>query len=99
MVYLCVSLSFLKLRKTHPEWPRPYKCKAAWFMGIESILFCVYCLYQCVIAMDVATWVALGVYFAGGAVLYIYAKVQQKRDPANWTTFIPSPDTVKEEAE
>ncbi|MBU5628119.1 APC family permease [Oscillibacter sp. MSJ-2] len=99
VVYLCVSLSFLKLRKTHPEWPRPYKCKAAWFMGIESIVFCIYCLYQCVIAMDAATWVALGVYFAVGAVLYVYAKVQQKRDPANWTTFIPSPDTVKEEAE
>ena len=40
---------------------------------------------------------SLGVYFAAGAVLYVYAKVQQKRDPANWSTFIPSPDTVKEE--
>lgn len=99
VVYLCVALSFLKLRKTHPEWPRPYKCKAAWFMGIESVLFCIYCLYQCVIAMDTDTWIALGVYFAVGAVLYAYAKVQQKRDPKNWNTFVPSPDTVKEETE
>jgi len=93
IIYLCVAFSFLKLRKTHPEWPRPYKCKAAAFMGVESIIFCIYCLYQCVIAMDGATWLALGIYFALGVVLYIYAKVQQKKNPEQWNIIILSPDT------
>lgn len=92
IIYLSVCLSFLKLRRTHPEWDRPYSCPAGTFMGIESILFCVYCLYQCVIVMDAATWLALGIYFAIGLLLYLYAKHMQKKDPRNWAPFIPSPD-------
>ena len=97
IIYLSVALSFLKLRKTHPEWPRPYSCPWGTFMGIESILFCVFCLYQCVKAMDAATWVALGIYFAIGALLYVYAKYKQKTDPAEWRPFIPSPDNSQTE--
>lgn len=95
IIYLFVALSFIKLRKKHPEWARPYKCPAAFFMAIESVLFCVYCLYQCVLAMDGATWLALGIYFTIGCVIYLYAKNRQKYDPENWSEFIPSPDTVK----
>lgn len=96
IVYLFVAMSFLKLRKTHPEWDRPYKCFAAKFMGIESILFCAFCLYQGYIAMQADTWVALGVYFLIGIVLFIYAKHKRKTDPDNWQVFTPSPDNVKE---
>ena len=99
VVYLFVSLSFLKLRKTHPEWERPYKCRYALFMGVESLLFCAFCLYQGIIAMDLATWTALGVYFAIGFVLYLYAKSKQKSDPNNWKFVIQNPDTVKIDAE
>lgn len=97
IIYLFVSLSFLKLRKTHPEWKRPYVCPFGVFMGIESMLFCVYCLYQCVVAMDAATWIALGIYFFIGALLYMYAKYQQRHDPVNWEPFIPSPTNTTEE--
>ncbi len=99
VIYLFVSLSFMKLRKMHPEWNRPYKCRFPLLMGIESVLFCIYCLYQCVKAMDAATWIALGVYFLMGFILYVYAKVQQKKDPKNWAPFIPSPDTVASDFE
>lgn len=95
VIYLFVALSFIKLRKMHPEWNRPYKCPAAFFMAIESVLFCIYCLYQCVLAMDSATWLALGIYFMIGFVIYFYAKNRQKNDPENWSEFIPSPDTIK----
>ena len=83
----------------HPEWNRPYKCRFPLLMGIESVLFCIYCLCQCVKAMDAATWIALGVYFLMGFILYVYAKVQQKKDPKNWAPFIPSPDTVASDFE
>ena len=95
IIYLFVALSFLKLRKTHPEWHRPYMCPWGTFMGIESVLFCVYCLYECVKVMDVATWVVLGIYFAIGAILYVYAKYKQKTDPAEWHPFIQSPDNTQ----
>ena len=41
VVYLLVALSFLKLRRSHPEWERPYKLRIPWFFGIASIIFCI----------------------------------------------------------
>lgn len=99
VVYLFVAMSFIKLRKMHPEWERPYMCPLGIILGLESIAFCVYCLYQCFVAMDLATWMALGVYFAIGSALYFYAKYKQKTDPTNWKPFIPSPDTVDTKAD
>lgn len=95
VIYLYVVLSFMKLRKLHPEWERPYKIKAWKFCGIESLVFVVYVIYQGVIAMDGPTTVALGVYFAIGLVLFFYAKYQQKKNPEKWAPVILSYEQLK----
>ena len=93
-VYLLVSISFLKLRKVHPEWERPYKVKAGTLMGIIGIAFCLWILYTSITAMDVGAWIVLVIYAALGVVLWTYSKYMEKKDPANWSPVIVSPDTV-----
>lgn len=98
-VYLLVTLSFLKLRKTHPEWDRPYKAKAGTLMGIIGILFCAWILWTNGTAMGKAEWIVLVIYLAVGLVLWGYAKSMQKKNPAEWAPVVLNPDTVsKEEA-
>ena len=67
-VYLFVVLSFMKMRRLHPEWERPFKVKHWKFCGIESLLFVIYVVYQAIIAMDLQTTIALLIYFAIGLV-------------------------------
>ncbi|MGF6376357.1 amino acid transporter [Clostridiales Family XIII bacterium PM5-7] len=96
-VYLLVAASFLKLRKVHPEWPRPYKAKAGTFMGIFGVAFCLWVLYTCITVMNTGAWVVLAVYAALGVVFWAYARVQEKKDPIGWAPVVLSPDTVKSE--
>ena len=98
-VYLMVTLSFLKLRKTHPEWDRPYKAKAGTVMGIIGIAFCAWILWTNGTAMGTAEWIVLLIYAAAGVVLWGYAKTMQKKHPVEWAPLVLNPDTVsKEEA-
>ena len=64
------------------------------FCGIESLLFVIYVVYQAIIAMDLQTTIALLIYFAIGLVLFIYAKLMQKKNPAKWEPIILDYDTL-----
>lgn len=98
-VYLMVTLSFLKLRKMHPEWERPYKAKAGTLMGIIGIAFCIWILWTNGTAMGKSEWIVLLIYAAAGVALWAYAKAMQKKHPAEWAPVVLNPDTVtKEEA-
>ena len=93
-VYMMVTLSFLRTRKLHPDWPRPYKVKAGTLMGVIGIIFCLWVLYSSITAMDIGAWIVLAIYGALGVVLWGYAKYHQKIDPIGWAPVELSPDTV-----
>ena len=93
-VYMMVTLSFLRTRKLHPDWPRPYKVKAGTLMGVIGIIFCLWVLYSSITAMDIGAWIVLAIYEALGVVLWGYAKYHQKIDPIGWAPVELSPDTV-----
>ncbi len=92
VVYLMVTLSFLKLRKSKPNWERPYKVKAASLMGLVSVLFTLWVIYSSVVAMDIGAWVVLGLYLLLGIPFWAYARKKQKTDPQKWAAVILSPD-------
>ncbi|MPM02006.1 hypothetical protein SDC9_48250 [bioreactor metagenome] len=98
IVYLMVTLSFIILRKKHPEWERPYKVKAATLLGTISVFFTIYVIYTSVLAMNTGAWVVFILYFALGIPFWAYAKGKQKKDPANWAPIILSPDYVAQVA-
>lgn len=92
IVYLSVCLSFLRLRRTHPEWERPYRLRAGWFFGLVGVAFCIYVIIVSLTSMDASAWAAMGIYIAVGVPFFIYARVMQKKDPENWKQIITSPD-------
>lgn len=96
-VYLLVAVSFLKIRKDHPEWERPFKVKAPMLMGIIGIIFCLWILYTNCAVMTTGAWIVLVIYSALGLVLWAYAKTQQKKYPKEWAPININPDTVSAE--
>ena len=93
-VYLFVTVSFLTTRKKHPDWERPIRVKGAWFFGAWGILFCLWVLYQSVLAMDISAWIVMAIYTGLGLILWGYMKFMQGKDPENWGFIEISPDTV-----
>lgn len=94
LVYLMVTLSFLKLRKIKPDWERPYKVKAAKLMGIIGVVFCGWIIYSSVKVMNLGAWIVLIIYTILGIGLWAYAKVQQKKNPDEWHPIIINPENV-----
>ncbi|MPN60724.1 hypothetical protein SDC9_208455 [bioreactor metagenome] len=90
-----VVLSFLKLRKMHPEWERPYRAKAGTLLGIIGVLFTLYVIYVSMTAMNTGAWVVLALYIALAIPFWAYAKSKQSSDPENWTPVVISPDNQK----
>lgn len=91
LVYFMVAVSFLILRRKQPNWERPFKAKAGNFIGAVSVLFTVYIIYTCGVAMSLSSWMVLLLYFALGLGFWIFAKTKQKSDPENWTARILTP--------
>ena len=94
VVYLLVCLSFIALRRKHPEWERPYRIKGGTFWGYYGIVFCIWVIIQNALAMDTGAVTVLIIYLILGICFWGYAKLRQKKDPENWAPVVISPDTV-----
>lgn len=92
IVYLMVTLSFIRLRKSKPHWERPYRVKFAGFCGTVSLIFTAWVIYTSVMAMDMGAWVVMIAYILLGIPFWLYAKRKQVTDPENWAPIIVSPD-------
>jgi APA family basic amino acid/polyamine antiporter len=94
LVYMLVVLSFLRLRKTHPEWKRSYKLPFAGFFGLVGFLFTVYVLVVSCISMDKGAWITLVIYLLIGIPFLFYARSKQKTDPEKWRRIVINPDNT-----
>jgi APA family basic amino acid/polyamine antiporter len=95
LVYMMVSLSFLILRKKHPEWERPFKLKFGVLFGILSLIFTLWILIATFSEIALSSLFILGGYFVIGIALLIYAKMKQKSDPEGWKQIVLTPDDIE----
>ncbi|NLC11875.1 MAG: APC family permease [Firmicutes bacterium] len=97
VVYLMVALSFVILRRTKPEWERPYKVPYAPLLGAIAVIFPIWVITASLSEIDPRSLAIIGSYFAVGIVIYIYVKVMQKKYPEEWAPYILTPKDIKEE--
>jgi len=95
LVYMMVSLAFLRLRKTRPEWDRPFKVQHGMIMGGLSFLFTIWVMLASISQISVASLKVLGGYFALGALLYAYAKYMQRVKPDEWRPVVLGPEHIE----
>ncbi len=93
-VYLMVTLSFILLRRRHPEWERPYKARFPKFYSTVSILFTLFVIYTSIKTMDLSGWIVLMSYLLMGVPFFFYAKSMQKKKPKEWKPIILNPDYI-----
>ena len=93
-VYLMVVLSFLSLRRKHPEWERPFFVKGAGFVATVGILFCLWVLIASFRAMEAGAWMTLIGYAVLGVLFWVYARYKQKTSPKTWSPVIINPENT-----
>jgi APA family basic amino acid/polyamine antiporter len=70
--YFGVTLSFVKLRKSHPEWKRPYKVPAGYVVGGIAVIVSAYCFYYSAVCMTIEGWMLSITFLILGAIMYVY---------------------------
>jgi len=88
IAWLAVSLSVIKLRKTHPDMERPYKMPGGIGTGILAVIVCIFVLGLMLVpgapsALAWPTeWIVLGVWIVLGLLFYFFVT---KKDAKNMT--------------
>ena len=83
MAYCMVSFSFLILRKTQPDMPRPYKVGPYKFVGVMAVLMSGFMVACYLIPGSGATlvwqeWLMAGGWVLLGVVFFIVCKIKYK---------------------
>jgi APA family basic amino acid/polyamine antiporter len=90
VVYVGTTLSFIQLRRKHPEWKRPYKAPGGYVMGILGLIgagFCVFWSADALIPVSVGGeyaggwqgWYLLIGYFIAGIIVAYYMAYYRRR--------------------
>ena len=85
LAYCMVSASFLILRKTQPDMPRPYKVGPYKFVGfmavvMSGLMILVYCIPGSGGTLAVQEWAMVGGWSLLGVVFYAVCKLKYKED-------------------
>jgi len=97
VVYLLVALSFLILRKKHPDWKRPYKAPGGIICGILSVIYCAWVIYISLQEMTFQGILALSGFFAVGVIFFIYLFYKQKVEPEKYAFHCLTPEDIPQQ--
>lgn len=64
--FIVSMVGVMVLRKTQPNWERPFRCPSLNFVAIVAILFCLYIMYN----LAFGTWIRFVVWSIIGAAIY-----------------------------
>lgn len=96
VVYGFVSLSAAILRKTQPEWPRPYKMPWGVGMGILGAIIGLACAIFSAFAVPKNGWVILIVYILVGLCIYLWMAQKGRKNMEIYGEIVLSPDDITE---
>lgn len=83
LAYCLVSISFLVIRKKHPDMERPFKIKHPWFVGIMAIVLSAAIVVMYLIPGTGTTllwqeWIIVGAWILLGVAFFIWSKIKNK---------------------
>lgn len=85
-----------RLRKTHPEWKRPYKAPFGnWFLFLGMVVS-IWVVIASSLSLDFAGWMSLVVYMLIGLVVLPLMDSYRKKNPGKLEPIILTPDNIEE---
>lgn len=97
IVYALASLSAGILRKTHPEWPRPYKMPWGMGMSILGTIVGLLIAIAAVVAVPTTGWFILIGYLVVGLAIYLWMQYKRRTDVEAYREILLTPADISEE--
>lgn len=96
LVYFMVCYDAYKLRKSHPEWPRPYKAPGGSAFLFFGMLVSIWVVIASSLSLDFAGWMSLVAYMAIGIIVLVLMESYRKKNPGKLEPIILTPDNIEE---
>lgn len=84
VVYFMCCLDAMKLRKTHPEWERPYRAPGGDMIFVIGLFISVWIAIGSALELEIGGYISLGIYFLIGYGLHLLMGILRKRDPEKY---------------
>ena len=96
LVYFMVCFDALRLRKLHPEWPRPYKAPLGNGFLILGMAVSVWVVIASSLSLDFTGWMSLVAYMVVGVVVLVLMERYRKDNPGKLDPIVLTPDNIGE---
>ncbi len=97
IVYALVSISAGVLRKTRPEWPRPYKMPWGMGMSILGAIVGLLIAIASIFAVPITGWYILIGYLVVGLAIYLWMQYKRNKDIKAYREILLTPADIPEE--
>lgn len=87
-VYFISCLDLMKLRKTHPEWERPYRAPGGNVVFTIGLLISIWIVIGSIIELPIGGYIALSIYLVIGYMLHVLMKVLRRKYPEKYGELI-----------
>lgn len=91
-VYFMCSLDAMVLRKKYPQWERPYKAPGGNLLFIAGMIISIWIMIGSSLALPLAGYLSLAIYFAIGILIYIFMGFYRKGKPELDPNIMLTPD-------
>lgn len=96
LIYMFVCYDTYRLRKTHPEWARPYRAPFGnWFLFVGMVVS-LWVVVASSLTLDLLGWLSLLVYMVVGVVIHELMKAYRKQHPGKMDPILLTPDNIEE---
>ena len=89
ITYTVSSLSFLKLRRDHPTWNRPWKVPGGNVTGVIAVCSGLLITYWTFKYFDTTLWELFILYYCLGALVWLFLRFERNRYPDVYQENIP----------
>lgn len=96
IVYFVVCFDAYRLRKTHPEWKRPYVAPGGNILFIVGMIVSVWVVVASSLSLDFAGWMSLVLYMLVGVGIMVGMKLYRKAHPGECEVEVLTPDQAAE---
>ncbi len=92
LVYFMVCLDAMNLRKTHPEWERPYRAPGGNPLLILGLFISVWIIIGSILELPFGGYVSLAIYFLIGFGLHLLMESYRNKYPKKYPLVILTPE-------
>jgi len=82
----------MKLRRSHPEWERPYKVPGGDILFILGLFISIWIMIGSMLELPLGGYISLGIYFIIGIALHMVMEFYRKKDPSKHPLITLTPE-------